>query len=299
MMNRNKIRQKFDVFKIIVYSLILAYVVSMLYLLFFGALTACKNYMDFYYNVLGWPNPEFGFAFLDNFSEVLKNFYVQVVIKGKGVFPIYFEEMFLNAFLYAVSMSLFSIATQVMTAYAVSKYNFRGSKFIYMLAVVVMLIPIVGALPSQVQFAQLFHFDNSLLGICIMNCKYPGIYFLVFYAAFKNVSWTYSEAAQIDGASHLKIFLQIMLPMVGSTIAAVFILYFIQFWNDYQIPMIFLPNKPVISYGLYKFQTNPTTGISTPVILCASFVSCVPVIILFITFRNKIMGNVAMGGIKG
>jgi multiple sugar transport system permease protein len=87
--------------------------------------------------------------------------------------------------------------------------------------------------------------------------------------------------------------------MVGSTIAAVFILYFIQFWNDYQLPMIFLPLKPTVSYGLYKFQNNVNTTMSTPIKLCAAFVSAVPVIILFIAFRNKIMGNVAMGGIKG
>ena len=298
MINKNKIKQTFDAFKIIVYSLILVYIVSMLYLLFFGALNSVKDWKDFNLgNILGLPSKEFGWAF-DNYVRVINEFYVEIRTKT-GIFPVYIEEMFLNAFLYAVSMSLFSIATQVMTAYAVSKYNFRGSKFIYMVAVVVMLIPIVGALPSQVEFAHFFNFDNSLIGICIMNCKYPGIYFLVFYAAFKNVSWTYSEAAQIDGAGHLKIFLQIMLPMVGSTIAAVFILYFIQFWNDYQLPMIFLPLKPTVSYGLYKFQNNVNTTMSTPIKLCAAFVSAVPVIILFIAFRNKIMGNVAMGGIKG
>ncbi|MBE7084013.1 MAG: carbohydrate ABC transporter permease [Clostridiales bacterium] len=298
MRNKNKIKQTFDAFKIIVYSLILVYIASMLYLLFFGALNSVKDWKDFNLgNILGLPSKEFGWAF-DNYVRVINEFYVEIRTKT-GIFPVYIEEMFLNAFLYAVSMSLFSIATQVMTAYAVSKYNFRGSKFIYMVAVVVMLIPIVGALPSQVEFAHFFNFDNSLIGICIMNCKYPGIYFLVFYAAFKNVSWTYSEAAQIDGAGHLKIFLQIMLPMVGSTIAAVFILYFIQFWNDYQLPMIFLPLKPTVSYGLYKFQNNVNTTMSTPIKLCAAFVSAVPVIILFIAFRNKIMGNVAMGGIKG
>lgn len=299
MRNKNKIRQKFDAFKVVTYVLILAWVLSMLYLLFFGALNSVKHYFDFELgNILGLPSKEFGWAF-DNYVRVMNEFLVEIKTPQGGVRPVYIEEMFLNTILYAVAMSLFSIATQVMTAYAVSKYNFRGSKFIYMVAVIVMLIPIVGALPSQVEFAHFFNFDNSLIGICIMNCKYPGIYFLVFYAAFKNVSWTYSEAAQIDGASHFKIFLQIMLPMVSTTISAVFILYFIQFWNDYQLPMIFLPLKPTVSYGLYRFQNNVNTTMSTPIKLCAAFVSCIPVIILFIMFRNKIMGNVAMGGIKG
>jgi ABC-type glycerol-3-phosphate transport system permease component len=168
MRNKNKIKQTFDAFKIIVYSLILVYIASMLYLLFFGALNSVKDWKDFNLgNILGLPSKEFGWAF-DNYGRVINEFYVEIRTKT-GIFPVYIEEMFLNAFLYAVSMSLFSIATQVMTAYAVSKYNFRGSKFIYMVAVVVMLIPIVGALPSQVEFAHFFNFDNSLIGICIMK----------------------------------------------------------------------------------------------------------------------------------
>ena len=144
----------------------------------------------------------------------------------------------------------------VVTAYVVSKYRFKGQKIIYTVAIIVMLIPIVGSLPSQVRFAEIFNFRNNIVGVCIMNCKYPGLYFLVFYAAFKNVSWTYSEAAQIDGAGHFKIFIQIMLPMILSTISAVFILYFISFWNEYTLPMIFLPDYPTVSYGLYYFFHN-------------------------------------------
>ena len=88
--------------------------------------------------------------------------------------------------------------------------------------------------------------------------------------------------------------------MISSTIAAVFILYFIQYWNEYQIAMIFLPTKPTISYGLYYITSGPKSSeYSDPTRLSAAFVSCIPVIILFIFFRNKIMGNVNAGGIKG
>ena len=165
------------------------------------------------------------------------------------------------------------------------------------MAIIVMLLPIIGSLAAEVQMADAFNFRNNLLGICLMKCKYAGLYFLVFYATFKSVSWTYAEAAQIDGAGHFKIFIEIMLPLIKSTAFAVFILLFIEFWNDYYTPMIFLPQAPTMSYGLFVFQTDNRA--STPIQLAACLITCLPVLVLFVIFKDKIMGNVTMGGIKG
>ena len=205
--------------------------------------------------------------------------------------------MFLNSLLYAGLMSLFCMATQVITAYAVAKYDFKGKRLIYGVAIVVMLLPIIGSLASEVQIANLFGFRNNLIGVCIMKCKYPGIYFLVFYATFKSLPWTFAEAAQIDGAGHFRTFIQIMLPLIRSTLFAVFILLFIEHWNDYYTPMVFLPEKPTMSYGLFIFQTDNKA--STPIQLAACILACVPILIVFAAFKDKIMSNVTMGGIKG
>ena len=194
-------------------------------------------------------------------------------------------------------MALFNMATQIMVAYATAKYDFKLKPVLYGVAVIVMLLPIIGSLASEVQMANTFNFTNNLLGICLMKCKYAGLYFLVFYATFKGVSWTYAEAAQIDGAGHFKIFIQIMLPLIKSTAFAVFILLFIEFWNDYYTPMIFLPLAPTMSYGLFVFQTN--NGASVPIQLAACLLTCLPILVLFVAFKDKIMGNVTMGGIKG
>jgi ABC-type glycerol-3-phosphate transport system permease component len=216
---------------------------------------------------------------------------------GQKQRPVGFFEMFGNSLLYSVSMSVFTIATQVMVAYACAKYNFKGRNLLYNIAIVVMIIPIIGSLASEMQFAEALNFRNSFIGVCIMRCKYPGIYFLVFYATFKSISWTYAEAAQIDGASHIKIFFNIMLPLISSTLTAVFVLQFIANFNDYQTPMIFIPNSPTIAYGLFLYKSDPQNSPTS--VLAATMFSCLPVFILFIIFRNKIMGNVNVGGIKG
>ena len=282
-----------DAFTIVLYALVTIYCLSMLYVLFFGLVNSLKDATDYEWNnPFAFPNSEFGWKF-GNYAKVFKDFNV-FTVGGKQV---YLPSMFLNSLLYAGLMSLFCMATQVITAYAVAKYDFKGKRLIYGVAIVVMLLPIIGSLASEVQIANFFGFRNNLIGVCIMKCKYPGIYFLVFYATFKSLPWTFAEAAQIHGAGHFRTFIQIMLPLIRSTLFAVFILLFIEHWNDYYTPMVFLPEKPTMSYGLFIFQTDNKA--STPIQLAACILACVPILIVFAAFKDKIMSNVTMGGIKG
>lgn len=291
----NRISRRMDAFQIILYVIVAVYCLSMVYVLLFGLINSLKDATDFeWLNPFGFPHKEFGWKF-DNYSKVLKEFKVSSMSMGGE--EVGFMGMFVNSLLYAVFMSLFSMATQIMVAYAIAKYDFRLKPLLYGVAVIVMLLPIIGSLASEVQMADTFNFRNNLLGICLMKCKYAGLYFLVFYATFRSVSWTYAEAAQIDGAGHLKIFIKIMLPLIKSTVFAVFILLFIEFWNDYYTPMIFLPQSPTMSYGLFVFQTDNRA--SQPIQLAACLLTCLPILVLFVVFKNKIMGNVTMGGLKG
>ncbi len=291
----NRISRRMDAFQIILYVIVAVYCLSMVYVLLFGLINSLKDATDFeWLNPFGFPHKEFGWKF-DNYSKVLKEFKVSSMSMGGE--EVGFMGMFVNSLLYAVFMSLFSMATQIMVAYAIAKYDFRLKPLLYGVAVIVMLLPIIGSLASEVQMADTFNFRNNLLGICLMKCKYAGLYFLVFYATFRSVSWTYAEAAQIDGAGHLKIFIEIMLPLIKSTVFAVFILLFIEFWNDYYTPMIFLPQSPTMSYGLFVFQTDNRA--SQPIQLAACLPTCLPILVLFVVFKNKIMGNVTMGGLKG
>ena len=256
---KTKMSRKMDAFQVVLYVIVTIYCLSMIYVLLFGFVNSLKDATDYEWNnPFGLPSKEFGWHF-DNYAKVLNEFKVFTL----GGNEVYLMQMFFNSLFYAVLMSLFCMATQIITAYAIAKYDFRGKSVLYGVAVVVMLLPIIGSLASEVQMAEAFNFRNNLIGVCIMKCKYPGLYFLVFYATFKGLSWTYAEAAQIDGAGHFRVFIEIMLPLIKSTVFAVFILLFIEYWNDYYTPMVFLPESPTMSYGLFLFQTDNKA--STPV----------------------------------
>mgnify|MGYP002797533130 CR=1 FL=1 len=290
---KTKMSRKMDAFQVVLYVIVTIYCLSMIYVLLFGFVNSLKDATDYEWNnPFGLPSKEFGWHF-DNYAKVLSDFKVFTL----GGNEVYLMQMFFNSLFYAVLMSLFCMATQIITAYAIAKYDFRGKSVLYGVAVVVMLLPIIGSLASEVQMAEAFNFRNNLIGVCIMKCKYPGLYFLVFYATFKGLSWTYAEAAQSDGAGHFRVFIEIMLPLIKSTVFAVFILLFIEYWNDYYTPMVFLPESPTMSYGLFLFQTDNKA--STPVQLASCLMACLPILVVFVAFKDKIMSNVTMGGIKG
>ena len=126
-----------------------------------------------------------------------------------------------------------------------------------------------------------------------------GTGFLLLYATFKNVSWTYAEAAFIDGSSHFRVFFEIMLPQVMPTVISILIITSIGVWNDYYTPFMYLPTKPTIAVGLYEIQSNAVTKQEYTMFFALMLISVLPIAILFVIMQNTIMENVVSGGIKG
>lgn len=300
-----KIKKKLDVVALVSVIIIGFYCLSILFVLAWGLLNSVKGYSDpMDGNLFGLPRSpeEFEYAegwMFQNYKSALTIMSLSVTRVGKPPLTVYVYQMLGNSFVYSVAMSVFQIASMVLAAYACAKYDFKGRGLIYGAAVFVMIIPIIGSLSSELRFARALGLYDSLLGVCLMKCKYAGLYFLVFYATFRGISWTYAEAAQLDGAGDWYIFFHIMLPLARNTISAVFILLFIQYWNEYYTPMMFLPSMPTVAYGLYRFQFTPSQFNTIPVQLAASFIVCVPIIIVFCVFKDKIIGNITMGGLKG
>ena len=110
----------------------------------------------------------------------------------------------------------------------------------------------------------------------------------------------YSEAAKIDGASQFRVMVQVVLPLCIGTIMTVFLLNFITYWNDYQIPMVYLPSHPVAAFGMYEFQNVMTSELAnTPTRLSGIFIMAAPIVVVFALLNKRLMVNLSVGGIKG
>ena len=295
MLSFKKKKFEFSIAKTLVFIFVALWCLSFLYCIGWALLTTFKSVREFVIqkNIMGFPDK---WAF-DNYTEAWNlGFYVQV--KGNIYANIY--DMFLNSVIYATGCTFFAVFSKLITAYACAKYKFPLKKVLYAVAIVTMILPIVGAMPSTLKIMRALNLYNTFIGCFLMNAGFHGLYFLLFYAAFASTSDTYMEAARMDGAGHLRIMFQIMIPLVWPTVVAVMLVLFINYWNGYELPMLYLPSRPTISYGLYLLTLKTNNHFSeAPRQLAGAFIICLPILTVFIIFKNKIMNNMSLGGIKG
>jgi len=207
--------------------------------------------------------------------------------------------MIFNSLWYAIGGAILGVFCSTCLAYCISKYRFWGRNVLNAIAIAVMVIPIVGALPSQYKVYEALKMLNSPL-ILISFTSGFGMNYLVMLAAFDNLSWSYAEASFIDGAGHFKVFFSIMIPQVIPMITALLLVAFIGIWNDYMSPLIFMRKLPTLATGLYVYEkiSNNNNEMSMPIYYAGVMLCLIPVFTLFMVFQNTIMDISISGGVK-
>lgn len=288
-------KKTFSPFYIILLIILALYVISLFVPIFWALMTSLKTYDEVLYEPLAFPK-EWAFS---NYVEAFEHLYVPVM-NAQGNRNVYLLEMFLYGLLYAGGCAFCATSMTCVASYLTARFQYKFSKIVYAVIIVTMILPIVGALPSEIELSHLIGTYDSMIGLWIQKATFLGMYFLVFHAIFKSVPKDYEEAASLDGAGNLMIFLRIMLPLVSKTFLVVFLLKFIEFWNDYQVPMLFLPSSPTVAYGMFYFNFAPRSSTSgMHMKMAGGFLLVIPILILFLIFRNKLIGNIAIGGLKG
>ncbi len=264
------------------------YAASMIYALGWTFFSSMKTDIEFYDNMLGFPKAA---SFL-NYAEAYRYItYNEVSFFG----------MFANSVWFAVGASVLSVLMHTITGYIFAKYDFFGKEAAFAFILFTIALPIVGSLPSQYKVIYTLGLNDSPLILATFLGGFGGN-FLITYAFFKGVDKAYMEAAQIDGAGRLRIFVKIMLPLAIGPFFALFLLTFITQWNNYETAILFLDSMPTLASGLYQFKEmmrfsdapNPNMTYFAGVMMAA-----VPVVLIVIFFGNKLMENVSVGGIKG
>lgn len=285
---------KLNPFMIACMTILILYTVIFIVLIAWGFMTSFKTRMDFRKNSYGLPDP---WTF-SNYPDVIDIFYKKID-SGREV---YIPEMFFHSFMYAIGGAFFCALFTCITAYATAKFNFKLSSIIYNFVIIAMIVPIVGALPSEMNMIyDVLNIEDTYASVWFLKSHFIGMYYLVFYATFKSMPGSFTEAAEIDGASMLTVFVKIVFPMVVNIFGTIMLIKFIEFWNDYQTPMLYMPNKPVLAYGIYSFAFSSTGSISklgTPGIIAGCMLLFVPIFIIFLVFNKKLMVNLTAGGLK-
>lgn len=252
---------------------------------FYGFLVSIET--DFEYQNTIFPQPR---TFkISNYISA----WVDLSTSGTSV-----PEMFLNSLWFTLGMTLVGLFYATISAYVVAKYNFPGKKFIYAFALVMMMIPIIGAQSSNLKFTAALGGYNSPLYVLI-NAQTINGSFIVIVACWAALDWGYAEAAFIDGAGHFTVFFKIMLPQVISPLSALALSDFIMYWADTDTSLIYFPELPTLSTGLYLYQDVVERLYNYPVYFAGLLTCMIPTFILFIIFQNRLMDIKMGGGLKG
>ena len=284
-----------NVFFGIIVAFLVFYALLLLAIMIWSFISSFKGKLEFNLNMFGLPQK----WLFSNYKTVIDEFYISVE-EGLGTRKVYIPEMLFNSLFYAVGCTILQVFVQFITAYACARFDFKLGKLIYVIAVTCMVIPIVGANASALTLAERLNLSDSIIGMYLMKSSFIGMYFLVFYGILRAFPKDYSEAAYIDGANNYQVLFRIVLPLSLSTLFTVGILVFVQFWNDYTTPMLFMPNVPTLSYGLYYFiDLNRINAVNTtPMRLAACIMMLIPTLAIFLAFYKKLASNITVGGIK-
>lgn len=274
------------VMNIVVCIIFALYTLTLLYPLFWALLASLKTNEEF---MLANRN---GFPIDWTFANYVTA-YESMSVTGVSMIAMLF-----NSFWYSGVGAFLNVFVCATSAYVLSRYKFIGQKFIYGLAMLVMVLPIVGALPSEYRVYHILGIADSPL-ILLTQVGGFGFNFIVLYGIFKGIAKDYMEAAFVDGAGHFTVFFRIMLPQVTGTMLALFLVMFIGRWNDYNTPLLYMRDMPTLSTGLFIYKSIMDRQMQMPVYFAGIFICCIPPVILYAFFQKSIMDVSIGGGIKG
>jgi alpha-1,4-digalacturonate transport system permease protein len=202
-----------------------------------------------------------------------------------------------NSVVVMLAATALTLTINSMAAYALAKFNFRGRDTLFLLTLATIMIPLQVILIPVYQVVASLGMVNSLWGLIIPAAATPtGVFLLRQYML--TLPDELLEAARVDGAGEMRIFLRIVLPLCRPALAVVAIFSMMWRWNDYVWPSIVAQDESVytLPVALARFSAQETVPFN--LILAMSVVSIVPVVILFLFFQRQIVQGIAATGIK-
>ena len=216
------------------------------------------------------------------------------VWSGRYSFPLFY----FNSIKVTILTTLCQVTVSAMGAYAFSKIRFKFRDALFLIYLSMMMIPDqVTIVPKFLVFRWFNLFDTHLGLILLGSFSIYGMFLLKQY--MMSIPTSMSESARIDGAGHVRIFLNIILPMTKPAIVTLIILKFVWTWNDFQNPLVFLTSEKLytIQLGMTKFITEYAEYYS--LMMVAAVCSIIPLLIVFLIGQRYVLEGMAMGAVKG
>ena len=205
-----------------------------------------------------------------------------------------------NTVIFALITTAAMLIVTVLAAFAFSRLEFRGKDLAFTLFLALMMIP--SELVVITNYVTITNLDmrNTFQGLILPSVA-SVFYIYLLKENFSQIPDELYYAAKVDGTSDLKYLWKVMIPICKPTIVTITILKIIECWNSYVWPRLAADADAytVVSVGIQKIREQGIGRENIPAMMAAVVVISVPLVVLFVIFRKKIMAGVARGGTKG
>ncbi len=268
----------------VTYTLLSAWALIVLFPFFWMLLTSIKSYAEY--------NSEYVPKFYSS-SPTLENYTAAFTEVPLG-------DYFLNTIIFTVITTAIMLIVTVLAAFGFARINFRGKQLAFTIFLSLMMIP--NELVIITNFVTVTNLDlrNTFTGLILPSVT-SVFYIYLLKENFAQVPDELYYAAKVDGTSDLKYLFKVILPMCKPTVITVTILKVIECWNSYVWPRLITDDEQyyLVSNGIQAIREGGFGRENIPAMMAAVVAISVPLIVLFLIFRNKIMEGVARGGTKG
>ena len=209
-------------------------------------------------------------------------------------------DYFLNTLIYTVVTTALMMVVIVPAAFAFSRLNFRGKNLLFTLFLSLMMIPTELVVITNFVTVTDLNLRNSFAGL-ILPTVTSVFYIYLLKENFSQIPDELYYAAKIDGTRDFKYMMRVMLPICKPTVVTIVILKVIECWNSYVWPRLITddPNYYLVSVGIQELRETGFGRANIPAMMAAVVVVSLPLIILFLVFKDRIMEGVSRGGTKG
>lgn len=267
-----------------VYALLTLWALIVLFPFYWMILTSVKSYGS--YNAERIP------AFFTA-SPTLKNY-------ADAFTAVPLARYLANTVLFTVATTAIMLIVITLAAYAFARLDFRGKNLVFTGFLALMMIP--GELVVITNFVTITNWDmrNTFLGLILPSVT-SVFYIYLLKENFELVPDELYRAAKVDGTSDLKYLCKVMIPICRPTLVTITILKIIECWNSYVWPRLITDDQNyfLVSNGIQEIRENGFGRENIPAMMAAVVVISIPLIVLFLVFRKKVMEGVSRGGTKG
>ena len=207
---------------------------------------------------------------------------------------------FLNTLIFTVATTGLMMLVIVPAAFAFARLEFKGRNLVFALFLSLMMIPTELVIITNYVTIVNWNLRNTYLGLILPSVT-SVFYIYLLKENFEAIPDELYQAAKVDGTSDLKYLVKVMIPICQPTVVTIIILKVIECWNSYVWPRLITydANYYLVSNGIQEIRENGFGRENTPAMMAAVVVISVPLIVLFLIFRKKIMAGVSRGGTKG